>query len=81
MVLRADFSLCVSLGTITSDDCSIRILLGVGNLARDSFAFGGAAIGVVAVGGSATDKYVISGLTQNPEAIRFSDIGSPESAN
>ena len=71
----------VALGVISFGGLSIGILLGVGGLAIGSFAFGGAAAGIVAIGGGALGyyasggaafgKYVMSGIGQDPEAIRF----------
>lgn len=71
----------VALGAVTFGGCSIGILLGVGGFAVGLVALGGAAIGAVAVGGGAfgyyacgggaVGKYVISGIAQDPEAIRF----------
>lgn len=71
----------VAFGAVTFGGCSIGILLGVGGFAVGLVALGGAAIGVVAVGGGALGyyacgggafgQYVISGMGQDPEAVRF----------
>lgn len=71
----------LALGAVTFGGCSIGILLAVGGLAVGSVALGGGAIGVVAVGGGAFGyyacgggafgKHVISGMGQDPEAVRF----------
>jgi hypothetical protein len=68
-------------GAITFGGCSIGLLVAIGGLAVGLLALGGAAIGMVAVGGGAFGyyacgggafgKYVISGMQQDPEAIRF----------
>lgn len=71
----------IALGAITLGGCSIGVLIGIGGLAIGLLALGGGAIGLVAVGGGALGyyacgggafgKYVISGMGQDPEAIRF----------
>lgn len=71
----------LALGVISLGGCSIGVLLGIGGLAIGAIALGGGAIGVVAVGGGALGyyacgggafgKYVISGMEQDPEAIRL----------
>ena len=68
-------------GAFTLGGCSIGLLVAIGGLAVGLLALGGAAIGLVAVGGGAFGYYacggaafgqhVISGMEQDPEAIRF----------
>ncbi len=71
----------LALGAISLGGCAIGLLVGIGGLAIGAIAVGGAAIGLIAIGGGAFGyyacgggafgKYVISGVEQDPEAIRF----------
>lgn len=73
----------LALGAFTLGGCSLAVFIAIGGFALGTVAFGGAAVGVVAVGGAALGYYacgggafgahVISGMEQDPAAVRFFD--------
>lgn len=70
----------LAMGGVTLGGCSLGLLLGIGGFATGALALGGAAIGFIALGGGAmgyyacggqaVGAYILSGLHQDPEAIR-----------
>jgi hypothetical protein len=60
-----------SVGLVSLGGAALGILLGVGGFATGYIAIGGLAIGYYATGGLAIGAHVISGASQDPEAIEF----------